>query len=71
MDRPLSTIIEGKWKRLVGPAHIIWHELTRNELLKSGGDLDKLTTLVHSRCDMTHDEARKQVVSFFERHRTT
>ncbi|MDQ7983729.1 general stress protein CsbD [Pseudomonas sp. G34] len=71
MDRPLSTIIEGKWTRLVEPAHIVWHELTRNELLKCGGDLDKLTTLVHSRCDMTRDEARKQVVSFFERHRTT
>lgn len=71
MDKPLSAIIEEKWKRLVGPANIVWHELTPKELLKSGGELDKLTTLVHTRCDMTHDEARKQIVSFFERHRTT
>lgn len=71
MNRPLTEIIKGKWRLLAGLARIVWDELTLDELLKSGGDLDKLTNLVQKRYDMTHDEARKQIVSFFERHRTT
>lgn len=71
MTKPLNEIIKEKWKRLVGPAQIVWHELSIKELLKSDGDLDKLIVLLHTRCDMTKEEARKQIVSFFERHRTT
>lgn len=71
MNRPLTEIIKGKWRLLAGLARIVWDELTLDELLKSGGDLDKLTNLIQKRYDMTHDEARKQIVSFFERHRTT
>lgn len=71
MNRPLTEIIKGKWRLLAGLARIVWDELTLEELLKSGGDLDKLTNLIQKRYDMTHDEARKQIVSFFERHRMT
>ncbi|KIQ06516.1 MULTISPECIES: CsbD family protein [Pseudomonas] len=71
MNRPLTEIIKGKWRLLAGLARIVWDELTLDELLKSGGDLDKLTNLIQKRYDMTHDEARKQIVSFFERHRMT
>lgn len=71
MDRPLTEIIKGKWRLLAGLARIVWDELTLDELLKSGGDLDKLTHLVQKRYAMTHEEAYKQVVSVFERHRTT
>ncbi|TBU74011.1 general stress protein CsbD [Pseudomonas daroniae] len=71
MDRPLTEIIKGKWRLLAGLAQIVWDELTLDELLKSDGDLDKLTHLVQKRYDMTHDQAHKQIVSFFERHRTT
>ncbi|UCJ14782.1 general stress protein CsbD [Pseudomonas sp. MM211] len=71
MNRPLTEIIKGKWRLLAGLAQIVWDDLTLEELIKSGGDLDKLTHLVKNRYDMTHEEAQKQIVSFFERHRTT
>lgn len=71
MSRLLSDVIKGKWRQLAGPAMINWDELTLNELIKSEGDKDKLTHLVEVRYGMTHEEAEKQVLSFFERNRTT
>ena len=49
MSRLLSDIIKGKWRQLAGPAMINWDELTIDELIKSGGDKDKLTHLVEAR----------------------
>ena len=39
--------------------------------MKSKGDAKKLTVLVQQRYEMTHNEAERQVISFFERNRTT
>ncbi|MBB1520538.1 CsbD family protein [Aquipseudomonas guryensis] len=71
MSRELADVIKGKWRQLAGLAQIVWDDLILDELIKSGGDAQKLTTLVQQRYDMTEREAEKQVISFFERHRTT
>lgn len=68
---PLNDIIKNKWQRLASLARIVWDDLTLDELIKSKGDLDKLTTLIQQRYGMTQEEAQKQILSFFERHRTT
>jgi uncharacterized protein YjbJ (UPF0337 family) len=71
MSRPLAEIIRKNWRQLAGLARIVWDELTLDELIKSEGDAQKLTTLIQQRYDMPRDDAQKQVMSFFERHRTT
>jgi uncharacterized protein YjbJ (UPF0337 family) len=71
MSRPLAEIIRKNWRQLAGLARIVWDELTLDELIKSEGDAQKLTTLIEQRYEMPRDDAEKQVMSFFERHRTT
>lgn len=70
-SKPLTEIIRKNWRQLAGLARIVWDELTLDELIKSEGDLQKLTQLVQQRYDMPHADAQKQVMSFFERNRTT
>lgn len=71
MSRPLAEIIQKNWRKLTGLALIVWDELTLDELIKSEGDAQKLTNLVQQRYDMPREDASKQVMSFFERHRTS
>jgi uncharacterized protein YjbJ (UPF0337 family) len=71
MSTPLAEIIHKNWQKLAGLARIVWDELTLDELIKSGGDAQKLTTLIQQRYDMPRGDAEKQVMSFFERHRTS
>lgn len=71
MARPLADIIKANWRQLASLARVVWDELTLDELIKSGGDAQKLIGLVQTRYDMTRSDAEKQVMSFFERHRTT
>jgi uncharacterized protein YjbJ (UPF0337 family) len=71
MSRPLAEIIRKNWRQLAGLARIVWDELTLDELIKSEGDAQKLTTLIEQRYEMPRSDAEKQVMSFFERHRTT
>ena len=70
MSRILADIIKGKWRELVGTARVVWDELTVAELISSEGDAQKLANLIQERYEMTHEEAEKQVISFFERSRT-
>ena len=70
-SRTLEEIIKGKWRQLAGLARVVWDDLTLDELIKSEGDARKLADLVKQRYGMTLEEADKQVMSFFERHRTT
>ncbi|WP_218649145.1 CsbD family protein [Pseudomonas taiwanensis] len=70
MSRILADIIKGKWRELVGTARVLWDELTVAELISSEGDAQKLANLIQERYEMTHEEAEKQVISFFERSRT-
>ena len=71
MSSPLAEIIQKNWHKLAGLALIVWDELTLDELIKSEGDVQKLTKLVQQRYDMPREDASKQVMSFFERHRTS
>lgn len=70
MSRILADIIKSKWRELVGTARVVWDELTVAELIGSEGDTQKLANLIQERYEMTHEEAEKQVISFFERSRT-
>lgn len=70
MSRVLADIIKSKWRELVGTAKTVWDELTVAELISSEGDAQKLANLIQERYEMTHEEAEKQVISFFERSRT-
>ena len=70
MSRVLADIIKSKWRELVGTAKTVWDELTVAEMISSEGDAQKLANLIQERYEMTHEEAEKQVVSFFERSRT-
>ena len=70
MSRILADIIKGKWRELVGSARFVWDEPTVAELIGSEGDTQKLANLIQERYEMTHEEAEKQVISFFERSRT-
>lgn len=70
MSRVLADIIKSKWRELVGTAKTVWNELTVAELISSEGDAQKLASLIQERYEMTHEEAEKQVISFFERSRT-
>ena len=44
-----------------------WGKLTEDELLQSEGHAEKLAGLVQERYAITHDEAEKQVKSFFDK----
>ena len=70
MSRPLAEIIRRNWRQLAGFARIAWDELTLDELIRTQGDAQQLTDLVQRRYDMPREDAQKQVMSFFERHRT-
>ena len=70
MSRPLAEIIRRNWRQLAGFARIAWDELTLDELIRTQGDAQQLTDLVRRRYDMPREDAQKQVMSFFERHRT-
>lgn len=67
---PLGDVIKNKWQRLANKALTNWDDLTLDELVRSKGDLHKLTVLIQNRYSMTEEEAQKQILSFFERHRT-
>ncbi|WP_394561061.1 general stress protein CsbD [Aquipseudomonas alcaligenes] len=70
MSRTLAEIVQRDWRHLAGYARVTWDELTLDELIRTQGDAQQLTELVQHRYDMPREDARKQVMSFFERHRT-
>ncbi|MCY1291424.1 hypothetical protein D9M68_499070 [compost metagenome] len=70
MDKPLAEIIHRNWRQLASLARACWDELTLDELIRTQGDAKQLTDLVQQRYDMPREDAQKQVISFFERHRT-
>lgn len=64
---PTMDEIKGTWKQQVGEAKIAWGKLTEDELLKTEGQVQKLTGMVQERYAITREEAHKQVKSFFEK----
>lgn len=71
MNGPLQAIIAGKWPQLAAIARGVWDDLSLDEVIRCEGDARKLASLVKQRYEMTQEEADKQVMSFFERQRTT
>jgi uncharacterized protein YjbJ (UPF0337 family) len=67
MSLPSIEELKGKWKQQVGSAKVAWGKLTEDELLQSEGHAEKLAGLVQERYAITHDEAEKQVKSFFDK----
>ncbi len=67
MSLPSTNELKGKWKQHVGSAKVAWGKLTDDELLKSEGNAEKLAGLVQERYAIAHDEAEKQVKSFFDK----
>jgi uncharacterized protein YjbJ (UPF0337 family) len=57
--------ISAKWKQHTGTAKILWGKLTDDELLKTEGQLQRLSGLVQERYALTKDVAEKQVQDFF------
>lgn len=70
MDKSLAEIVRRNWRQLAGLARVSWDELTLDELIQTQGDAQELTDLIQHRYDMPREDAYKQVISFFERHRT-
>ena len=67
MSLPSIEELKVKWKQQVGSAKVAWGKLTEDELLQSEGHAEKLAGLVQERYAITHDEAEKQVKSFFDK----
>ncbi|MDN3575507.1 CsbD family protein [Chitinimonas viridis] len=62
-----SDKFKGKWQQFVGQAHTAWGKLTEDELLKSGGQEQKLSALVQERYAIPRGEADKQVKTFIDK----
>ena len=52
------------WPDKINKARAIWDRLTVDELLKTGGDIQKLIGLDQIRYAMNRSEASKQVTKF-------
>jgi len=59
--------LAAKWKQHTGTAKILWGKLTDDELLKTEGQLQRLSGLVQERYALTQDVAEKQVQDFFSK----
>jgi len=59
--------LAAKWKQHSGTAKILWGKLTDDELLKTEGQLQRLSGLVQERYALTQDVAEKQVQDFFSK----
>ena len=59
--------LAAKWKQHTGTAKILWGKLTDDELLKTEGQLQRLSGLVQERYALTQDVAEKQVQEFFSK----
>ena len=56
----------GKWDQFIGSAKTTWGKLTDDELLKSEGNMQKLSGLVEQRYALSKDIAETQVKKFLD-----
>lgn len=54
------------WAQRIAHAKAVWRELTREELLWSGGDALRLASLVRERYALSRRDAEQQVKSFLQ-----
>ena len=67
MNIPSPDEIQGKWQQQVGSAKVVWGKLTDDEILKTEGQIQRLSGLVQERYGISRDAADEQVKSFFGR----
>lgn len=64
---PGQDALKEQWQAQVAEARQVWRKLSEDELLRSEGKLQKLTSLVQERYEITRYAAEKQVQSFIDR----
>jgi uncharacterized protein YjbJ (UPF0337 family) len=57
-----------KWKTMIGAAKEMWNKLTDQELIKSQGNEQELTSLVRRRYSVPQEKANQQVKKFLAKH---
>ena len=62
-----ARIAKGPWKDQVSAARLLWRRLGEDELLRSDGQLGKLTQLVQERYELSRYAAELQVQGFLDR----
>lgn len=63
----MARIAKGPWKDQVNEARQLWRRLGEDELLRSDGQLEKLTRLVQERYELSRYMAESQVQGFLDR----
>src|SRR5688572_2938072 len=61
--------LKGKWEQYVGAAKTAWGKLTRDELLESEGEEQRLTALIQERYGIDREAARQQVRNFIDKYK--
>lgn len=56
------------WRDRLPAARIAWYRLSLDELIRSEGQVDRLSSLVEDRYGVMREVAARQVDSFFRRH---
>jgi uncharacterized protein YjbJ (UPF0337 family) len=62
-----ANVLAGKWKQQVGSAKILWGKLTDDEILKTEGQIQKLSGLVQERYAISREIAEQQVADFISK----
>ena len=62
-----ARIAKGPWKDQISEARLLWRRLGEDELLRSDGQLGKLTRLVQERYELSRYTAESQVQGFLDR----
>jgi uncharacterized protein YjbJ (UPF0337 family) len=60
--------LKGKWDQYVGAAKTAWGKLTRDELLETEGEEQRLTALIQERYGIDRDSASQQVRNFLNKY---
>ncbi|MFN7782878.1 MAG: hypothetical protein ACK5PG_09075 [Lysobacterales bacterium] len=66
MSAAHPNLLNSAWSQRIAHAKAVWRELTRDELLWSGGDALRLANLVRERYGLSRRDAEQQVKSFLQ-----
>jgi uncharacterized protein YjbJ (UPF0337 family) len=67
-DNKMGNKLKGKWEQYVGAAKTAWGKLTRDELLETEGEEQRLTALIQERYGIDREAARQQVRNFIDKY---
>jgi hypothetical protein len=66
MSTNRSTVLDPVWAQRIAYAKAVWQKLTREELLWSGGDATRLSSLVRERYALSRRDAEQQIKAFLQ-----